>query len=375
MINKTIEFVRKKDFKLVKKLGQGGFGETVLLHDTTIDERFVCKKYAPTNKSLHDEYFSNFVQEIKILYQLNHPNIARVFNYYLYPEFVTGYILMEYVEGQDIEDHVKQFPENLDSLFRQSIEGFLHLENCSILHRDIRPQNILVSENLTLKIIDFGFGKRAKTTQDFDKSISLNWPFLPPLEFKEGIYDFKTEVYFVAKLFEKIIHENQIEHFGYSSILYLMGQSDPAKRISSFSAVRTKLNEGTVSEIDFSESEMVAYREFSRSISETLSEIQVGSKYYLDIDKIFLMLEGVYQKVMLEENVPNNSTVTSCFVSGAYKFKNRNDFEVLTLKKFIQLLRGCSKAKKNIILSNLHSRFDNIKRYSRNRDLDDEVPF
>lgn len=162
MQDRIIKFLRKKDFQYIKELGQGGFGKTVLLHDREIDEIFVCKKYSPIIPSQQAEFFQNFVQEIKILYQLNHPNIVRVFNYYLYPERQTGYIVMEYVKGQDIEDHVRKSPENLNRLFAQAIEGFSHLENCNILHRDIRPQNILIGENAALKIIDFGFGKRAK---------------------------------------------------------------------------------------------------------------------------------------------------------------------------------------------------------------------
>src|SRR5436305_1578858 len=98
MTDRIIEFIRKKDLVFVKELGRGACGETILLHDDVIDENFVCKKYAPLDSTGNTELFRKFVQEIKLLHLLNHINVVRVFNYYLYPERYAGYILMEYIE-------------------------------------------------------------------------------------------------------------------------------------------------------------------------------------------------------------------------------------------------------------------------------------
>ncbi|MFA6164213.1 MAG: hypothetical protein WC685_12380 [Methylobacter sp.] len=84
MSKKIIEFLRKKDFKLVEELGQGACGKTVLLYDDIIKERFVCKKYAPFYEHHKELLFNNFVQEIKLLHLINHKNVVRVFNYYIY---------------------------------------------------------------------------------------------------------------------------------------------------------------------------------------------------------------------------------------------------------------------------------------------------
>jgi len=66
---------------------------------------------------LTDELYRNFVEEIKLLHMINHQNIVRVFNYYLYPEEKTGYILMEFISGFDIEDYLRRFPEDVNSIF------------------------------------------------------------------------------------------------------------------------------------------------------------------------------------------------------------------------------------------------------------------
>ena len=83
MEEKIIEFIRIRDYKLLKELGQGACGKTVLLHDDFIDENFVCKKYCPFSEDHRQELFTNFIREIKLLHQVYHENVVRVFNYYL----------------------------------------------------------------------------------------------------------------------------------------------------------------------------------------------------------------------------------------------------------------------------------------------------
>ncbi len=136
MPDRIVEFVRKKDLIFVKELGQGACGKTVILHDAVIDENFVCKKYAPIDEPLKQELFANFVREIKLLHILNHPNVVRVFNYYLYPDQLAGYILMELVNGKDIEEYLTLNPEQANQIFLQTVDGFNHLEKNGILHRD-----------------------------------------------------------------------------------------------------------------------------------------------------------------------------------------------------------------------------------------------
>lgn len=193
--DRIVQFLRSKDFIQKKTLGQGGFGKTVLLFDDIIDEHFVCKKYAPLETSQREEFFSHFVREVKFLHLVHHRNIVRIFNYYLYPKNFAGYIVMEYIEGTAIDKYLENRPEDINEIFEQVIEGFAHLESQRVLHRDIRQGNLLVTDEGTVKIIDFGFAKRV-VSQDFSKSISLNWIGESPAEFKDAIYDHRSEVYF-----------------------------------------------------------------------------------------------------------------------------------------------------------------------------------
>ena len=102
-----IPFLKQKDYIMVNNnLGGGSFGKTVLLQDPFIDELFVAKKYEPEYPGIREQFYKNFLDEIKILYKLNHRNVVRIYNYYAYKENFTGYILMEYIDGNNIGDFI-----------------------------------------------------------------------------------------------------------------------------------------------------------------------------------------------------------------------------------------------------------------------------
>lgn len=370
---KVIEFIRNKDFILVKSLGQGACGKTVLLKDDIINEYFVCKKYSPYDSEQKEELFNNFVREVKILHLLYHKNIVRVFNHYLYPNHYSGFIVMEYVDGDDIEKYLGENPENINEIFLQAIEGFSYLENRNILHRDIRPMNILVRKDGIVKIIDFGFGKRIIYKEDFDKSISLNLWCEPPNEFNDRTYNFTTEIYFIGKMFEKIIKEKDVESFKYTKLLSKMCCKDNSERISKFIDVKKEILSDRFFEIEYSDGEKEAYQEFSDCLFRSIKKILHGKKYYEDMDKIQSELESLYKKIMLEENIPDNRSLIRCFMDGEYIYYPKVDIPVSTLKNFIILLRQSTKEKKNIILSNLHSKLDAIERYQETPEYD--IPF
>lgn len=371
--DKVIEFIRSKDFILVKSLGQGACGKTVLLKDDIINEYFVCKKYSPYDSVHKEELFKDFVKEIKLLHLIYHKNIVRVFNYYLYPDRYAGFIVMEHVDGDDLEKYLGENPENTNEVFLQVIEGFTYLENSNILHRDIRSPNILVGKDGIVKIIDFGFGKRIVYKGDFDKSISLNLWCEPPNEFNDHIYNFKTEIYFIGKLFEKIIKDKSIESFKYTRLLFKMCEKDSNERISKFLDIKNEILNDRFLEIEYSEDEKNSYREFSDYLYASITKIHHESQYFNDIDKIQNNIENTYKKVMLEEYIPNNAILIRCFIDGEYNYRTNAEFPVSILKSFLILLRQSTKEKKNIILGNIHSKLDAIPRHRP--PVDDDIPF
>jgi len=369
----VITFLRKRDYIYVRLLGQGACGQTVLLRDEIIGSDFVCKKYLPFDERYRQELFEGFLREIKLLHEIHHVNVVRVFNYYVFPEQLTGYILMEYVDGTDIDEHLRAKPENLNALFLQAVEGFAYLESQSILHRDIRPLNIMVKDDGTLKIIDLGFGKRVEVSTDFDKSISLNWWCEPPSDFSFGIYDHATEIYFLGKLFEKLILELNLEDFKYKSLLESMCSHNSTDRISSFMDVRSEIDRQGASEVDFHSYERNVYATFANSVTKHLTRIEATSKYRDDLAAIRIQLETLYRNSMLENSLPDCSLLISIFIKGGYSYK-KVGLPTSAIKGFLELLRASSLAKQRIILANLHGRLDAVTRYRSGEDEDD-IPF
>jgi serine/threonine-protein kinase len=375
MENDIIKFVRTKDYKFLKDIGQGSTGKTVLLHDEIIDEKFVCKKYSTFFKEDQNLYFKNFIDEIKLLHLLYHENVIRVFNYYLYPELSTGYILMEYIEGDTIENYLQKNPEKINDIFTQTISGFLHLEQNGILHRDIRPENILLSNNGVSKIIDLGFGKKIDFKEDFDNSISLNWRYAKPKDFEDKIYNYTTEVYFVGKLFEEIIIQNNIQNFSFSSALNGMINHDFHERTKSFFEVYRKVINGEAISIKFSPDEKNAYQNFANSISPFLTKIEESTRYQTNIDQIINGLEKIYMNSMLEDYVQNLNSLAREFLKGDYFFNRNASMKVEDLHNFYQMLKSISRSKRRVVLNNLWSRLDTIMRYDNSVINDDDLPF
>lgn len=374
MDSQIVNFVRKKDFVLEKRLGRGATGNTVLLFDSIINERFACKKYEPANPAHADRFFDAFLKEIKLLHLMNHANVVRVFNYYLFPERKTGYILMEYVDGEDIGLHLRLNSDAINNIFSQVISGFSYLEENEILHRDIRESNILVNDKGAVKIIDFGFGKQAQQPKDYTNSVFLNWWCPLPNELRQSIYDFRTEVYFVGKLFEKMIADYEIEHFEHSQLLERMCEIDPEDRVASFSEVRASLLQAGFGGVEFSWDEKQAYQEFASALSGVVSSIDKGAKYHTDAATLLSRLEECYRSVMLEDRIPNPNILARCFIDGAYRYFKRATIRVETLKGFIDMFRMVSTEKQNIILANVHARLDSKDRQYQ-VDMDDDIPF
>lgn len=282
---------------------------------------------------------------------------------------------MEFVDGLDIDSYLKKSPEKINEIFLQVVDGFTYLESNGILHRDIRPQNIMVSSWGQAKIIDLGFGKQVETVEDFGKSISLNWWCETPEEFSASIYNYQSEVYFVGKLFEKVVQEQGVEDFKYKDVVSRMCERNPSARIASFSEIEKHIQADRFYEIEFEDWERTSYREFSDALYSAVTKIKQGDKYVDDIVRIQVLLEDAYRKCMLEKWVPEVTQVVRCFIDGGYYYNTRYTFSVSVLKGFLRLLKSASNEKKRVVLANLHTKLDSLPRYSSNNIALDDVPF
>lgn len=380
----VVSFLKQKDYIMINnKLGNGSFGKTVLLKDPFIDELFVAKQYKPANDVIKEKFYKNFLDEIKIMYKLRHPNIVRIYNYYAYEKSYMGYIIMEYIDGQTIEDFMKGydwFSEiTLDEIFVQLIDGFCYIENHGILHRDIRESNILIDKTGLVKIIDFGIGKT------FDKNLShaeedslvaiinrKNSDTLPQ-EYYDGIYTSLTDMFYLAELFSRL--KKQIEdpfiEFSYDEILYKMMQKNPKDRYKSFNDVKMAIGKNDFVNMKISESDKITYQSFVNAIYRSISKFQGERKFNNDPELFIQRLESVLKNNLFEEKIQNISEVISCLVFSSYTYYPKESILCEDVRKFLEWFRKSTHESRKIILSNIFSKFSTIKAIIE----DEELPF
>ena len=376
-----IPFVKQKDYIMVNNdLGGGSFGKTVLLKDPFIDELFVAKKYEPEYEEIKEQFYKNFLEEIKILHKLNHKNIVRVFNYYAYEDVFTGYILMEFIDGKTLDKFFHDWDFDLidfDNVFQQLIEAFKYLEENSILHRDIREGNILVDNLGLVKVIDFGLGKIFKPTSISEDSMVdiINRSGLDtlPKEYFDGTYDSQTDMFYLAELFNRLLKKSQNEEFfSYQTILSKMMSSNKNDRFENFATVQDAINKKDFANFEISSADKKIYQSFSNIIENHLNHYTSEKKFNNDIDDFYKKLKVVIQKNCFENEVQNNADLISTVVISGYSYSTKREIAMEVITNFEAWFSKLSSASKQLVLNNIISKISySIKEVIE----DDELPF
>lgn len=372
----VITFDVAKNFTYVDYLGDGGTGDTHLFKDETTDILFAIKKYVPKDTRHIDDHYRRFVEEIKILFNISHPNIVRIYNYYLFPSVKTGYLQMEYIEGESI-DKFEPYSWNSkgwEDIFTEVISAFEYLEQNHILHRDIRPANILIDKNGNVKIIDFGFGKQLNGAGREENSVLLNWPAteMPNEVQLNQEYDEQTEIYFVGTLFKHLLKEN-LDDFRYQHILEKMTKVNPTQRYGSFMEIASDISAGVLGEINFTEGQKEIYQRFA-DILEYHVNHYLGE--YVPVNSVLETLSKMAELIRnssLERYIQDNEQLIDCFIANRYNYNIRKDIEVETVVDFYGLVTSLSPVKQKILFDNIYTRLATIE--VKMEPADDELPF
>ncbi len=154
MIGKTIFH-----YKVLEKLGEGGMGVVYKAEDTKLD-RTVALKFLPHHLAKNEYEQTRFLQEAKAAAALNHPNVCSVIDIQEYEE--QQYIIMEYVEGENLKAKIKKGKLNAEQIIDIATQIALGLNTAHekhIVHRDIKSDNIMITKDGQIKIMDFGLAK------------------------------------------------------------------------------------------------------------------------------------------------------------------------------------------------------------------------
>src|SRR4029078_8137674 len=140
-------------YKILSTIGSGGFGTVYLAEDTWIDKKVALK--VPHKQGVD---FGELLPEPRLLASLNHPNIVTIVT--AEKQDNVFFIVMEYVTGENLETIIARegaldVPRTLDYIC-QICNAIDHAHRQGVLHRDLRPSNVLVSESGLVKVADFG---------------------------------------------------------------------------------------------------------------------------------------------------------------------------------------------------------------------------
>ncbi len=148
-------------YEIIRPLGAGGMGEVYLGRDPKLD-RLVAIKVLPEVLTREPEQVARFEREARLLATLNHPNIAAVHGF----DALDGvrFLVMEYVEGETLAHHLAQGGLAIDDtleIMRQIAHALEAAHDSGVIHRDLKPGNVMVDADGVVKVLDFGLAKAA----------------------------------------------------------------------------------------------------------------------------------------------------------------------------------------------------------------------
>src|SRR5512136_1341299 len=162
-------------YELLEQLGKGGMAVVYRARDRML-ERLVSVKVLREDYSRDQAFLARFRQEAKAAANLSHPNIVTVHDFGL--DQGQLFIVMEYVPGTDLKTLVKQrgrfSPEEAVPLLVQACAGIGYAHRAGLVHCDVKPQNLLVTPDMRLKVTDFGIA-RALSTITPDEQSEIVW--------------------------------------------------------------------------------------------------------------------------------------------------------------------------------------------------------
>jgi serine/threonine protein kinase len=192
--------VQLGDFKLLKKLGQGGMGEVYLAKQVSLD-RQVALKILSKEMAKRPGFVERFVREARAMARIDHPNAVKV--YAADSDKGLNYVGIEYIDGQSMQDWVDQIGTlevgDAINVVLSCADALNHAHELNLIHRDIKPDNILVTKKGVVKVADFGL---AKALDDEDMSMTqsgtgLGTPlYMPPEQARDAKnVDHRTDIY------------------------------------------------------------------------------------------------------------------------------------------------------------------------------------
>ena len=198
-------------YKLLGHLGTGGMSSVYLAEHTKMHDKRAIK-VMPKSRLGNSSYLARFQQEAKAIAAMNHPNIVRAYD--IDNDGDTHYIVMEYVDGADLQTYVKKKGklafDRAAEYIAQAASGLQHAHDVGLIHRDVKPANLLVNSSGVVKLLDLGLAlfsddSQSSLTIDYNDKVLGTADYLAPeqalnshkVDHRADIYGLGCTLYFL----------------------------------------------------------------------------------------------------------------------------------------------------------------------------------
>ena len=188
-----------KRYEILGRIGSGGMADVYKGKDHKLN-RFVAIKVLKSDYRSDEVFIKKFLSEAQAAAGLMHPNVVNVYDvgqdrglYYMVMELVEGITLKDYIEKKG-----KISAKETVSISIQMVTGLQAAHNHHIIHRDIKPQNIIISKDGKVKVTDFGIARATTSTQTISTSVMGSVHYTSPEQARGGVVDEKSDIYSIG---------------------------------------------------------------------------------------------------------------------------------------------------------------------------------
>ena len=194
-------------YKVTEELGRGGMGVVYKGEDPVL-ERTVAIKILPPKKISQKSALERFLREAKVSAKLDHPNIIKIYD--IGQEEGIYHIVMEYIEGKTLgeifESRASVNVKEMTEIFNQVAEAMEYAHSKKVIHRDMKPDNIMVSNDHKAKVMDFGLACLADRHSITEMgAIMGTFSYFSPEQAKGENVDFRSDIYSLGAVFFEML--------------------------------------------------------------------------------------------------------------------------------------------------------------------------
>jgi eukaryotic-like serine/threonine-protein kinase len=219
-------------YEVQEIIGVGGMAVVYKAYDS-IDDRIVAVKILKNEFLANEEFRRRFKNESKAIAVLSHPNIVKVYDV-SYGETLQ-YIIMEYIEGITLKEYIEQVKtvawKEAIHFITQILRALQHAHDKGIVHRDIKPQNIMLIQNGNIKVTDFGIARFSRSeTRTMSENAIGSVHYISPEQARGDITDDKADIYSVGVvLYEMLTGQVPFQSESSVSVAIMQLQAEPKR--------------------------------------------------------------------------------------------------------------------------------------------------